>query len=259
MSENICEEERVEFLVLKAAGVHQWMKDSNTLPMSMCYVGFTEEECRNRTLQQRVRRRLLKNVSDRPSSVVASLDGATSVSELSSPANLFHSSSSSTTISSSKWNTHCSTEGLSTPRKGSTPPGIDLDGKFAAVDQSSSAGRSMPPLDGTKTCRTPHQLQEQNAAFARMKANEKESLKIITTMVTESRKKFTDPKDKRRISVAEAVRKVNGWRGSNVPETTARKYVREGKIGESPSRPGPAGKFPTKDLQGASHGVPDVH
>ena len=69
-------------------------------------------------------------------------------------------------------------------------------------------------------------------------------MKIVTTMVRESRSKYPNPKDKHRITVAQAVEKVNTNYASNVSYSTACRCIKEGRINKSPSHPGPNGKFP---------------
>ena len=43
MSDEVAEEVLIEILVQKAAGVHTWLSEKNTIPTSMVQAGFTEE------------------------------------------------------------------------------------------------------------------------------------------------------------------------------------------------------------------------
>lgn len=251
MADEVCADDRLEKLILKAAGVHGWMKDINTVTMTMKLVGFTDEEVMNRTLQQRIRRLSNKMGANPPSAVKTGGSGQSLVSDLSTPANLRISETSSTsTISSSKWNTHQVQRDEAQDKPSSRVEDLQgvvstLNSAFASTETAAEAGSTVsvaPPRK--KTRRTPHQLQEYHAAIQRERANEKQALKAITTMVHESRAQYPDPKDKRRIPVAAAVAVVNETRGSNVNVITARRYIKNGRINESPSRPGPVGKFP---------------
>ena len=256
MLEEAGDDDRVEKLVQKAAWVHVGLKDSHSLPSTVKLVGFTDEEMSDRSPQQRMRR-LSSKYHPSPPPAIKTAESA-SVSELSSPANLRLSSvSGESTISSSKWNSR-------PPRSSPTMNAslsVNLEAKLAAVatnqDSSASIGtEGIATTNKKKTRRTPHQVQEYNAARKRMKVNEKESMKIITTMVQESWKRYPDPKDKRRVSILAAVDTVNANRGSNVSKVTAARYMRQGKVNESPSRSGPPGKFPEeirKALVGAYH------
>ena len=220
MSVKVPEEGRLEFLVGKAAGVHVVMAELHAISQSMRHVGFTDDESKDRSLQQRVRRRWRKLCSEsaqtdclKPaplSSVQGHSDcSSVSISELSTPPGFRISGSSCTSISSSKWNT-CkespSIEGC----------GVDLSSKFASPagtteDRSVNAASTemIKPPPRKKTQRTPHQVQESNAVKLREERNEKDSMKIITTMVQENRSRYPNPRDKRRVSIAQACRVVN--------------------------------------------------
>lgn len=99
MADKAGEEERLEVLTKKAAHAHSFMKDTRTIRMTMTYVGFTEEESKNRTIEQRVRRLCNKLYATPPSAINGPESGSVAVSDLSSPASLLLSSSSSCRLS----------------------------------------------------------------------------------------------------------------------------------------------------------------
>lgn len=93
-----------------------------------------------------------------------------------------------------------------------------------------------------KTRRSSHQKQDMDAITARRKANESKALKQVTLTVAENWKKYAQGNN-RRTTIAAECRRVNAEMKSNVSAVTAARYIREGRVDESPVKHGPPGKF----------------
>ena len=222
MLDGVTEDKWVETLVQKAAWVHASLKDLHFLPMAMRLVGFKNEEATNRSLQQRVWHLSMKMAGPPPSAIKAT--DSQSVSELLSAAVLLLSGTSGDSpISSSEWNTRERMElGCTSSEQAIVDDVVvNLEAKLASADDSGTVSSSKMAKTATRTRRTPHQLQENHASRGHMKLNKKESLKIIASVIEDSRHQCPDAKDKRCVSMLKAVNKLNAICGLNESEVTA--------------------------------------
>ena len=184
MADNVCEDARIESLVRAAVGVHFWMKEKHTLTMTMRLVGFTDDECKNRTLQQRVRRQLKKEETVPVSAVRGP---SLAVSDLSSPANVLLSDAAEPVYTPTMSSCQRNKSDTTTSARSNGDPTVNLHAKFQSVasDNPSSAGHcsathahsttGRPAL--TKTRRTSRQLQAFHSNRQKEKTNKKRCFK----------------------------------------------------------------------------------
>lgn len=225
--------DRIQDLVRKASGCYPLMKDTHKLLAVMVFVGFTNEESKNRSLQMRVRRSMQQGPAFHlPSSVkVTGTPTSANKSDVTSP-----------DISTTESQTAHSTPTDIVDEGNQKMPAADED-ESTALSSAASANEEMKHQK--KTRQTVHQAQEEQAAVNRAWKAEKQSFKRITTRITANQEKYTPGQDGY-LSVASVVNEINELNNTNVSASTVSRYVRAGKINESPAKPGPKGLFNTE-------------
>lgn len=254
---------------------------SITIPEAMRIVRFQDEQVQNRSLQQRVRR--LTKKGDDVILAKRAMDPPPTSIKFTQKKLPPHDTPSRTTISELTMTPHSSSlktmETLEDARdifSVATP--VNLEEQMVAArtileltkerDSGESRSTSTTAIGTTndaaaslnainperkRTRRTSHQTQEDNAKKRRGWKNETEAMKQITTAVTENWRSHVKGSPTR-TTIGKEVDRVNQERQSNVNRETAHWYIRDGRIGESPDKRGPKGKF-DKHLRRALQGA----
>jgi len=208
-------EERIKKMVQQAAGIVSASEKKVGISKAMELVGFSEEERRQMTLYQQVRRLAMK-----VSLVVVPLRAAA--------VNASDDVSSLTPTSESENNQDSSTNTPSVRRclLPSTP----------STDPSSSQKTVK------KSRRTSKDVQREASAKAESKLRHKVAMKSATRLINANNELPKDDPKKKSINCI--VKQTNETFNSNVSAKTAARYVREGMIGMSPMKRGPVGDLP---------------
>jgi hypothetical protein len=218
------DEDRLERLVVEAAGIIAAANGKVGIAQAMMLVGFTQEEKKNMTLYQRIRRKSARvevvAIPRNPAGVSAvTVSSEFPVSSLSSFRNSGHSF-------------------------------LDLSSPSVASNRSSSsvsgAGNCKKEEDKKPAAkvfrRTSKEVQRANAKQVQLTKRDKQAMKQATILISRSRvlpKWYPDKK-----SIAAIVEATNAKLKANISVKSAARYVREGLIGVSPLKHGPVGDVP---------------
>ena len=182
---------------------------NSSYPDAMKMAGYSADECSNRAVKMRVRRRVEKLVKEKANGdIVPAVIETSGSSEVSSIASVFSPSS----TSSASTTATTATGGSS----GKMPPSEKL--------------KSAPPAAATKIRCTSKQVQKVQADKNRKDELEKIAAKEATLGYQEEKKK------KNGLSAAKVCDQVNKPYGTIVHQRLVQKYVQLEKVGQSPQK-----------------------
>jgi hypothetical protein len=218
-------------LVQQASGIIAIGEGKVKITEAMKLVGFSTPERAGGKVYQQVRRRSLKvadhvveaSKSDLPLAAVAGT--VSDVSSLAGP-------SSSESVAAGKEPTSFA-EG--TARRPLLPPGP------SAVTVATDLSTKTTTAHKKKGRATSKQVQKTNALKALNKHHNKLAMKQATLLI--ARNKLLDKNHPEKKTIDVIVKECNKRMNANISATTAAQYVREGRIGISPRKRGPANEF----------------
>ena len=216
---------RFQRLVLQAAGIVAGSQNAVGITRAMELVGFSVEERKTMKLYQQVRRKAARL------SVVE-------VRKKSSPVNRIVVPSTGTTVSTLTPVEEEDEEEVASPTN-SVRRRLELLGESSTDGNKESTTTSVQT--SKKTRRTPKETQRNAAKVCALRQKNRIAMKTATKLITENNQ--LGQKDPMRRSINEIVQLANTTFGSNLNAKTVARYVRDGRVGESPMKRGPIGDF----------------
>jgi hypothetical protein len=215
---------------------------------AMELAGFSEEDRRNMTVYQKVRRRsqklciVEKGKKDTPPPETVKVDAertSTAVSSLTTSSGGRNSRRSNSSSVGEEISPVSEQENVAPPTNNLSSPVVRRR-LLESLSAPNSQERKETPIK--KSRRTSKELQRHNALIAKAKRKDKQAMKLATKLIKEN---MDLPKnDPAKKSIAKIVAAVNKRFSSNISDRTASRYVRQGIIGQSPLKRGPTGDFP---------------
>jgi len=228
-----------ERMIAHASGIIAAGRGKIKIRAAMRLVEFSDDQIKNMTLYQKVRRKAERMMVIDKSVPQLIGDGAETVnSTLSSAertAGINQEASSNSAGSTTVDEPTASSNNPPTPRRLLENAGSPSNGK-RSTDESLGVENSKK-----QHRRASHEVQREQANVIMKTKKESQAMKLATVLIQKNKELATD--DPKRKSINEIVKEVNEECDSNISPKTAATYVRKGLIDTSPLKRGPTGKF----------------
>ena len=235
-------------MIAHASGIIAAGRGKIKIAQAMRLVEFTDEQVRNITLYQKVRRKAQRMMVVDKAIPQQIGDGAETVNSTLSSTERNERSTLDSTESESTLGSNVEISTAPTPRRllDDSPPNDSADGKRSSEESLDEDTVEKKRRRGSK------EVHRAQANFIMKTKREAQAMKEATKRIQKNNTLGKD--DPNRKSIKKIVKEVNDMCDSNISPKTAGHYVRAGLIDTSPLKRGPVGKFPKviyDALQGA--------